>query len=158
MSALADAPAAASGITRRPAFLPEALGVRRGRGNRCSAGCLAEQIVELAHLDALDKRRDFGVGVDKRGPVRVPRVPDGELVAVQLGQFHAGALRVAGTALAPADPLEFGGRHSVVMLHTPMTSSSIPLKISMVRSGDSPSTLRRSITSVYFSTSSRLSR
>src|SRR5712691_11510378 len=119
---------------------------------------LTQEVVELAHLDAIDQRGDFRMGVDQRGAIGVSRVTDGELVAAQLGQLDAGALRVAGTALTPAGAREFRGRHSVVRLHSYMTSSSIPLKISIVRSGDSPSTLRRSITSVYFSTSSRLSR
>src|SRR5215813_1068618 len=136
----------------------QARSLSRGRGKPCLANGVTEQIVELAHLDALDERGDLCMGVDKRGTFRVPRIPDGELVAAQLGQFHAGTLRVAGTALAPAGAPEFGSRHSVVRLHSSMASSSIPLKISVVRSGDSPSTLRRSITSVYFSTSSRLSR
>src|SRR6266568_9384465 len=119
---------------------------------------LTKEVVELAHLDAFDQRGDFRMGVDQRGAIGVSRVPDGELVTAQLGQLDAGALRVTGTALTPAGPREFRGRHSVVRFHSSMTSSSIPLKISIVRSGDSPSTLRRSITSVYFSTSSRLSR
>src|SRR5690348_7123709 len=134
---------------------------RHGRGpweTVLLEGGLAQQVVELAHLDAFDQCGDFRVGVDQRGAVRVPGVPDRELVAAQLGQFHAGTLRVAGTALTPAGTLDLGGRHSVVLVHSSMTSSSIPLKISIVRSGDSPSTLRRSMTSVYFSTSSRLSR
>src|SRR5690242_456848 len=80
-----------------------------GAGNLCSADGLTEQVVELAHLDALDERGDLRVGVDKRGTFRVPRIPDGELVAAQLGQLHAGALRVTGTALAPAGVPEFGG-------------------------------------------------
>src|SRR5262249_16330817 len=86
-------------------------------GNLCSANGFTKQVVELAHLDALDERGDLRLGVDKRRAFRVPRVPDGELVAAQLGQFHAGTLRIAGTALAPAGTPEFGSRHSVVMLH-----------------------------------------
>src|SRR5262249_54647789 len=127
-------------------------------GNLCSANGFPKPVAELPPLDALDERGHRRLRVGQRRAFRVPRVPDGELGAAQLGQFHAGTLRIAGTALAPAGTPEFGSRHSVVMLHSSMASSSIPLKISIVRSGDSPSTLRRSITSVYFSTSSRLSR
>src|SRR6516164_9874727 len=143
---------------RRPAFLPLGQASAGPRETVFSADGLAQQVVELAHLDAFDQRGDLREGVDQRGAIRVPRVPDRELAAAQLGQLHAGTLRVAGTALTPAGAREYGGRHSVVDLHSSMASSSIPLKISIVRSGDSPSTLRRSITSVYFSTSSRLSR
>src|SRR5215831_8901951 len=153
------APAAALGIERGGQLYsrPAAAGHDPWESVLLERG-LAQQVVELAHLDAFDQRGDFRVGVDQRGAVRVPRIPDRELVAAQLGQFHTGTLRVAGTALTPAGTLDLGRRNSVVDFHSSMTSSSIPLKISIVRSGDSPSTLRRSMTSVYFSTSSRLSR
>src|SRR5215469_11916767 len=147
--------------TRRPAFHPSRPGLRAGRAGILhppSADGLTQQIVEFAHLDAFDERGDFRSGVDKSRSFWIPRIPDSELTADQFGQLDAGPLRVAGAALSPSGTGELGGWHTVVRFHSSMTSSSIPLKISTVCSGDSPSTLRRSMTSVYFSTSSRLSR
>jgi len=97
--AAADAPAAASGIERggQPYSRPAAAG-RDPWETVLLEGGLAQQVVELAHLDAFDQRGDFRVGVDQRGAVRVPRVADRELVAAQLGQ-PAPLISVAGIPL-----------------------------------------------------------
>src|SRR6516165_7961969 len=141
---------------------PDAGNAGPGAGSRTppvgSAGQPGQQVVEFAQLDALDKGRDLGPGVDEGGALRVPRVADRELTGAQAGHLDTRALRVAETALTPDRAGQFRRGHSVVGVHMPSTSSSIVLKMPTERSGDSLSTLRRSITSVYRSTSSRLSR
>src|SRR5262249_38269139 len=73
-----DAPAAASGWNAAASFPPSSPQPQpRARETCARLTASPEQIVELAHLDALNERGDLRMGVYKRGTLGVPRIPDG---------------------------------------------------------------------------------
>src|SRR5215469_7483323 len=112
-------------------------------------------MVEVTLLHALDEGVDLGSRIQQGRAVGMPGIADRDRVVVQPAQFHAGALRVAATALLPADPRQLGRGDPVIRVSHWSTSSRIRLRMSAVFSGGSLSTLSRSMTSLYRSESSR---
>src|SRR5216683_816813 len=119
---------------------------------------LADEVVGLAGLGAVDEGADL-VGVeDQGGAVRVGGLAEGYPAAGQLLRFQACATVVA-PRLAPAVRAEIRGGHAVAdVLHCCQISFIASRRMPTVCSGDAACAHIRSMASTYWATSSGLFR